>query len=717
MKKRGQVTLFVIIGFVVLIVAGLLIYLVSNSVVEEVPTEDILDQNLDARIAPLVNDISFCIESLAKEKLVELGSTGGFVIENPEIYRTDLIPEYANNALELFPESDVIYPFWYEMTSGPDCVSCDFAIHRPFLKGDAQNTIESIVEDYVDENILDCMDNFDTYKDIFDVEYEVPESAISFNADDTTIFLDWPMTVDVLSEDSVTIDLDAFVGKLDLRMSGIYDLATNILYEVIIGKQALDDLAIQVSDYGGFGADSPLPPRGDASLGFDAPRYWRTSEVKEIIRERIASNIPLVQILGSREHYVVFAPEDDFKRNIYYRHLHSVSDDERQLGKTRIRFSFMPEWPLYVKVNPSQGELIMPEINSLSLPFFSFAMTKYDFDYDISYPSLITLEDEDAFNGEGYIFQFSVENNVRSSISYAEKLNVSRPESVVNGGGYFSPDNAIVPVVIRVVDAATLLPVDEIGVMYTCVDEVGIVGTTELKNGHALIETTLPPCVDGRFSGIGADNYSLEELKISIIEGGENRFLLHAFKDKKIQVFPKKKLYSLRVELEEEIDNYYWDFNPSGTVSKDVNEELVVILTKVENDNPTGFVQVANIKGNANSGIMYLRPGTYNLMIVSNLILEQDIVTDPEELCADGECSTIESETLTDSIIYGYVQFDSSTSGPIEITVSDLENNYLNVFYAGFDKNDIQYTRQFSVMGKIIDASTENRNALLPKFE
>ena len=423
MSKKAQVTLFVILGVVVLIVVGIFIYLFSQSQLVNVEETTVFETAFDARVAPVVESVNSCLFDLTKEALTQSAFRGGHLDISDEFYRVNMIPAYNNNALELFDDSGIVLPYWYSISSAPDCFDCSYELNRPLLEGNFPGTIQSDVQNFVNANIINCVDSFRQFSSEFDVEFGSPIALVSFNDDDVFVGLDWPLIISIVGDDA-QFSVDAFTQNLDVDFKSLYDLASDVLFDLILDyeDQPLESFSVEVSDYLSLGSDGLIPPRAQGNRVESSPKVWFQSDVNRIFREKFAELTPFIQVENSLGYSVVSSFDDEFRRNTYSRFLYSLDDGDDSLSRTSVSFSYLPFWPFYSRVKPSSGEVIMPDISTFDIPFFPISISRYSFSYDLSYPVLISLEDSSAFGGEGLLFQFPVEANIRSSGPYSNEF-------------------------------------------------------------------------------------------------------------------------------------------------------------------------------------------------------------------------------------------------------------------------------------------------------
>ena len=93
MAKRGQVTFFIIIGIILLIILGIYFALRATLTNEQI---------IEPAFAPIKNHVDSCIESTARQALYELGQNSGYLYP----------PEKLQNPLLNYQTTPIKIPFW-----------------------------------------------------------------------------------------------------------------------------------------------------------------------------------------------------------------------------------------------------------------------------------------------------------------------------------------------------------------------------------------------------------------------------------------------------------------------------------------------------------------------------------------------------------------------------------------------------------------------------
>ena len=131
MKKRGQVTVFAVMGLILIIIASLFLY-VHQSLKDHPDVEKELDFTYEQSLVK--NHVESCVARIAEEGLRKLGANGGYI--NPHDYGFIALEDFptSSSALQFSPGSDYILPYWDYMKSSNACTECYFDSEKPPIK-------------------------------------------------------------------------------------------------------------------------------------------------------------------------------------------------------------------------------------------------------------------------------------------------------------------------------------------------------------------------------------------------------------------------------------------------------------------------------------------------------------------------------------------------------------------------------------------------------
>lgn len=191
LKKRGQVTIFVIIA--ILIVAGILLFFYvqnkSSSLIPSIPT--------DAQ--PIYNFVQDCLKETAENSLIRIGEQGGYflIFDEPSIEAR--IPYYIYEGKNLMPPKE---------------------------------KIEVQISGFVKQELSYCILNFKDFQRQYNISHNLREVKTKIVNNGISISLDYPIN---LNKEDSSISLNDFniVLPLDLNKELLVSRAIteNILAE------------------------------------------------------------------------------------------------------------------------------------------------------------------------------------------------------------------------------------------------------------------------------------------------------------------------------------------------------------------------------------------------------------------------------------------------------------------------------------------------------
>ncbi|MDP3918419.1 MAG: hypothetical protein Q8Q35_00750 [Nanoarchaeota archaeon] len=161
MNKRGQMTLFIIIGLVVLLLVGVGIYY-RSTILDAVGISQTI--SYPSEVQEVVDMVQDCFEDSAFNGARTLGLTGG----------------YYNLPREIFTLDDVNIPYYLS----------DGEILTPTVE-----TMQTELSEYVDDIMIGCL-ALDSYTE-FDLERGLRDITTTINTDSIDFVLNYPITVTI----------------------------------------------------------------------------------------------------------------------------------------------------------------------------------------------------------------------------------------------------------------------------------------------------------------------------------------------------------------------------------------------------------------------------------------------------------------------------------------------------------------------------------------
>lgn len=188
MGRRGQVTVFIAIGLILVFIVGLVIYKVAS--LKKPVTKPAADYS---KLAPVQNLVESCISSVGTEAILLLGEQG-------RIYPQAFIQS---------PTASISY-FYYKGNGF-------FPARMQYLEGD--------VSRYITENLAECLDAFSDFDYTITGEDERLRVTTRFNQRDATLTVYYPVSVDFGDSKST---LTEFSAQIPFSFQDIYDLSRDI---------------------------------------------------------------------------------------------------------------------------------------------------------------------------------------------------------------------------------------------------------------------------------------------------------------------------------------------------------------------------------------------------------------------------------------------------------------------------------------------------------
>ena len=583
--NKGQVTLFVIIG-VVLFLGAMLFFIINSSLQMDKPRLDIPDVSLEAR--PANEIVSSCLSTIAEQAMRKIGSQGGTI--HPPTVR---YPSYRGESVDFQPD---IVPYWRSLNDCPQNPSgCEKIFEPPLCrptnsfcsdmpKGD--NSIQQSVEEYIEENLPLCVNNFADISKQYDVVVEGdPHVQVYFLQGETDFKLNYPIKITSLST-SNSEQLQDFVVKSSLDFYSMYKFAREILLFERKTNYFETETIDLVSMYSGI--DKPLPPMDGFTLFGQGGNIWVQEEVKDIVQNDLLPFMNIVRFMNSKNYYPIV---DDYSVPGNYTH-YAEGIYSRMAPKTsnhvydfdaNVNYLYQP---IFFKIDDGK-QIIKPsnlETNTLG-PFskmLGLFMKDYRFKYFISYPLVISIKDDGAFGGKGFNFQFAIEVNVRNNLpGYYNFTTLDTPEipDISINTVEQKPSQVIT---IKTFDKYTGDPLDGVVVTYVCGKEYDV-GTTQLNSdGEAVLKSTLPYCEFGGFIRYQKVNYLGESFSYNnLLNETNHSFEFSLWPYKKREVIIKKRSHDDLIAIQNAGSNAFILSQQMASYLS-VNQEVLFNLERVK---------------------------------------------------------------------------------------------------------------------------------------
>ncbi len=403
---KAQVTIFIIVGIVILFVFAGVLYFMKNTVKDQTTAEGVpLISSVPTEFQPLQTYTENCIRDVSKQGLRLLGQQGGYIY--PELTGKYLPTNPTEgNGISL---GGVNVPYWYYRINPNAEEQNVYSSLEPKIRlaDDPSLSVEAQLNRFISEKISACLNEYKPFAEQgFTINVDTNQKQVSTTVGDTSVnvLLTLPL---VVKKGTSEKELTKFYVQIPLSLKHYVTVADQIIKAEqdarFLEKQGLELLSI----YSRTDSDYFAPISFD---GYDlaSSLIWSEANLKQKYGELLTSHLPMLQFLGSA--------------NFYYSPVASIltqkANDNSVLTLAGaedldVTFNSVPS-PLYFKTNSKNG-VISPDNMVVHSSVLTFGFQQYSTHYDISYPVLITLRDPHALDGEDYIFNFALESNIRNN--------------------------------------------------------------------------------------------------------------------------------------------------------------------------------------------------------------------------------------------------------------------------------------------------------------
>ncbi len=205
-NKKTQVTLFFILGLVVLIAISFMSYLSADKTKTDIKKEAELtvSSGLPSSLLPLKSNIDFCVDEIGKRAVVYTGLYGGYYnVPRPKlVYFHDGIPYYAFGNANYMP---------------------------------TRKAVEAQISDYVIEQLPDCINNLRDFQGA-KVEGTIESVNSTIGKDAVFVYIGYPINVNNADAKAQFLK---FRTEVPVRLDTLYTIASEIVEGKIRNNGAL----------------------------------------------------------------------------------------------------------------------------------------------------------------------------------------------------------------------------------------------------------------------------------------------------------------------------------------------------------------------------------------------------------------------------------------------------------------------------------------------
>jgi hypothetical protein len=310
MFKKSQVTVFIIIAIVIIVMFGVGYYVMIARITEK-GEEQILRQQISAeKIDPLKDYITSCFNLAAADGLELLGKQGGYIyksqggtIDDP--FESQVGQEYIeyeqtkvhygiyapiSNVGMIFFAKAPDYP-WETFPKVYHPVTDELVYEAKFdgyygrnkippFEKPKDDSIQEQLEVFTTASTLSCIDWAAFEQQGLDIKPEEPNVSVTFTEADVTFTLNWPIEITDRGTGAVT-DINEFAVVYPVRLRKMYDFAVMIMdndvgditYNIV--RTSLDGLTKSTVFPNVFGRDDMIIISDDESRIIDREYEFR----------------------------------------------------------------------------------------------------------------------------------------------------------------------------------------------------------------------------------------------------------------------------------------------------------------------------------------------------------------------------------------------------------------------------------------------------------
>src|SRR3989344_417377 len=495
-KKRGQITLFMIIA-VVLVIALLLVlaFRYRTTLAQYVPES--LFPTQTGTIEQFIED---CTDIVAREGLSILTAQGGY------IYLPDEVLYQPRASID----QGLKVPLWHYFRDN---------------RIPTEAAMESQMSRYVNGELKPCLANLDVFKNEFTI-VEKGELSTRTIIGDQKVSIEVTYPLDIIDKEGKKItEISTFVVDVSVLLREMRDVGASVMdreaAELKFERLTIDLLSL----------DEDIPTAGtDISC---TKRTWSKIEVENKLKTLLRRNLPSLRV--DHTDFIEIPDDQPYMQNHYVWEAFDRNYDDISVG-----FTFVED-PFFMEVQPRSGNTLKSnQLKGQDLGSF-VCLQQWNFVYDVEYPVLVTVADKK--NGFALNYGFLV--HVNDNRGKREPAARGPSDILVEGseerycentyGGYnmrfLTFDNVTNPL-----NGEQYPPeaINDVDLSFTCLKYTCTLGQTDFIDGgaNAVLGTVMPYCVNGILRGT-KEGFKPAQKFIRVRSGEESIYLtpLKVFKD------------------------------------------------------------------------------------------------------------------------------------------------------------------------------------------
>lgn len=548
-SSKGQITVFIIVGVIILFAVALTIYIKDSTNKVRPPVQNLV---VSDEIKPIQVFVTDCLSAVSKDGLIRLGQNGGY-INLPSGLKINPSKPYDSEALFFPPQ---VMPYWYyNRPCSGSSYGCSYVNNPPVcddgvrcvLPYTGSNSMEEQMNAFIEENIDTCLDGFTEFQDRFDIKTGRKIADTRFTESGVEIKLEYPLLISIKGS-SLQEEIPYFNTEHNLNFRQIYQFAQEIRDAqanfTFLERNTLNLITV----YSGMDPEMLPPMSGLDMFNLNGRKIWIRSEVKQALMTDILPYTMLLQVMNAGNARQILPTGTDPKYvgleiGLYDSMMLKVSETSFY-PDLNVNIYYPPGSDIYFRIGDS--EIIKPKDlgskkDNIIMKMMNFAFSDYSFEYDLTYPVIVRIEDPYAFNGQGYVFSYAMQANIRQNIPVTMNMT---SVSVLNRPSASIDDPALRvnrTITIETYDRYTKQPIEGVMIDYKCGYDTTI-GQTAMKGGKAILQEQFPFCEFGGEIEYEKQGYMGGAIDYSNIEGSDPknfRIEMWPLQEKKFVVYKR----------------------------------------------------------------------------------------------------------------------------------------------------------------------------------
>ncbi len=463
--KKAQVTIFIIVGIVMLLAVALVLLLqkqiVSFKTDELIPTEK----------GKVETYITSCIQDAGDQALFLIGTQGGY-INVPQDIQTD-----ASQHLRLSPMN--VIPYW---------------AYGPNVRIPALSAIKQELDQYIEQHTKSCLLDLQPFQDTYNIIEKSPIKADTNIADGKVLFnVNWNVELQTKSGEKVA-EVINHQAESPVKLKRLHETASRII-DSEMSSLKIEDLTQDL-----IALEHPNVPVTGIELSCKK-KTWNPKTVESELKKLIHTNLQELRIQGTD--YVNF-PED---LTYYQSHYIWNIGDEFTQPKIHVSFNYDESYPFIFAVTPIAGSKMQSSQFGGSDVLSLLCIQQWKFTYDVSYPVQVRLIDDTNYN-----FQIAFTTHlVRNIPNRGAEITARQPIYIdsINDEKYCA--KRTIPMNVKTYElvendqgAYNKNDLDSVNITFTCLRYKCDIGTTtyDPRVNIANINTNYPFCSGGLLRGL-----------------------------------------------------------------------------------------------------------------------------------------------------------------------------------------------------------------------